>query len=135
MAIAFARLMHEALKSPLCLQRKDPAETQPTTGSSSDMPRHRLARREPFELCEERPQRLTIGDVHDVRVRQTSAGLVIAYHCHAGPSLHIETLHESVDLLERARGTSIRRSFASSAMPSQDQVASGAPYAVVPQYS
>jgi len=34
-------------------------------------------------------------------VRQTSAGLVIAYHCRADPSLDIETLHESVDLLER----------------------------------
>ncbi|MEZ5784520.1 MAG: cation transporter dimerization domain-containing protein [Rhizobiaceae bacterium] len=43
----------------------------------------------------------TIRDIHDVRVRQTSAGLVVTYHCHAEPSLDVQTVHDSVDGLER----------------------------------
>lgn len=43
----------------------------------------------------------TIRDIHDVRVRQTTAGLVVTYHCHADPSLDVQTVHDSVDTLER----------------------------------
>jgi cation diffusion facilitator family transporter len=43
----------------------------------------------------------TIRDVHDVRVRQTSAGLVVTYHCHAEPSVDVQTVHDCVDRLER----------------------------------
>ncbi|MFH1553445.1 hypothetical protein LJE71_19830 [Xanthobacter autotrophicus] len=32
----------------------------------------------------------TIRNVHDVRVRQTPAGLVVNYHCHADPALDIQ---------------------------------------------
>ncbi|WP_246094124.1 MULTISPECIES: cation transporter dimerization domain-containing protein [Mesorhizobium] len=43
----------------------------------------------------------TIRDIHDVRVRQTSAGLVVTYHCHADPALDVQTVHDNVDTLER----------------------------------
>ena len=39
--------------------------------------------------------------VHDVRVRETAAGLVVNYHCLADPSLDVQTVHRHVDLLDR----------------------------------
>lgn len=43
----------------------------------------------------------TIRNVHDVRARQTPAGLVVNYHCHADPALDIQSVHDAIDLLER----------------------------------
>jgi cation diffusion facilitator family transporter len=43
----------------------------------------------------------TILDIHDVRVRETAAGLVVTYHCHAEPSLDVQTVHDHVDGVER----------------------------------
>ena len=39
--------------------------------------------------------------VHDVRVRETAAGLIVNYHCLADPALDVETVHRHVDLLDR----------------------------------
>jgi cation diffusion facilitator family transporter len=43
-----------------------------------------------------------IHDIHDVRVRDTDAGEVVSFHCHAAPSLSVIRVHESVDEIERA---------------------------------
>jgi cation diffusion facilitator family transporter len=40
-------------------------------------------------------------DVHDVRVRETAAGLVVNYHCLVDPALSVDTVHEHVDALDR----------------------------------
>ena len=42
-----------------------------------------------------------IGDVHDVRVRETPRGLVVNFHCRATPGLSVEEVHRAVDDLER----------------------------------
>jgi cation diffusion facilitator family transporter len=42
-----------------------------------------------------------IRDVHSVRVRETSHGLVVNFHCYADPLLSIEKVHAAVDELER----------------------------------
>jgi cation diffusion facilitator family transporter len=42
-----------------------------------------------------------IANVHDVRVRDTSGGLVVNYHCAVDASVPVETVHEAVDGLER----------------------------------
>lgn len=42
-----------------------------------------------------------IVGVHDVRVRQTTAGLVVNYHCYAKPDLSISDVHSLVDSIER----------------------------------
>ena len=42
-----------------------------------------------------------IVGVHDVRVRQTTAGLVVNYHCYARPDLSISDVHSLVDSIER----------------------------------
>ena len=42
-----------------------------------------------------------IGNVHDVRVRETSGGLVVNYHCRVDPAIAVETMHAAVDEVER----------------------------------
>ncbi len=42
-----------------------------------------------------------VANVHDVRVRETSGGLVVNYHCAVDASVPVETVHEAVDRLER----------------------------------
>lgn len=40
-------------------------------------------------------------DVHNVRVRETAAGLVVNYHCRVPPALSVVAVHEKVDRLDR----------------------------------
>lgn len=47
------------------------------------------------------PQESPLRDIHDVRVRETSIGLVVNFHCRAEPSLQIDVVHAAVDELER----------------------------------
>lgn len=42
-----------------------------------------------------------IHDIHQVRVRETSCGYVVNYHCRADPLLDIAHVHAEVDALER----------------------------------
>jgi cation diffusion facilitator family transporter len=44
----------------------------------------------------------TLCDVHDVRVRETSEGEIINFHCRVDPSKTVHDVHEKVDDLERA---------------------------------
>ena len=39
--------------------------------------------------------------VHDVRVRQTGAGLIVNYHCQVDPALSVADVHAEVDKLDR----------------------------------
>lgn len=43
-----------------------------------------------------------IGHIHNVRVRETTAGLVVHYHCWADPALDVASAHMAVDVVERA---------------------------------
>lgn len=54
----------------------------------------------------------TIGEIHDVRVRDTSEGEIVNFHCRADPSQPVRDVHERVDEIERAlrhRFSSIKR--------------------------
>jgi len=54
----------------------------------------------------------TIRQVHDVRVRETTDGEMINFHCRVDPAQTVHDIHEKVDELERAlrvRWPSIRR--------------------------
>ena len=42
-----------------------------------------------------------ITDVHNVRVRQTTAGLVVNYHCRAPEQLSVQDVHDAVDFLDQ----------------------------------
>ena len=53
-----------------------------------------------------------IRDVHDVRVRETSDGEIVNFHCRVNPMLSVQTVHEKVDQVERAlrrRSPAIKR--------------------------
>src|SRR5262249_53854962 len=53
-----------------------------------------------------------IGDVHDVRVRDTPAGEIVNFHCLVDPALSVDDVHQKVDEVERglkARFASIKR--------------------------
>src|SRR5262249_48619342 len=42
-----------------------------------------------------------VGDVHDVRVRETPAGEIVNFHCLVDPALSVDEVHRSVDDVER----------------------------------
>jgi divalent metal cation (Fe/Co/Zn/Cd) transporter len=48
-----------------------------------------------------------IGEVHDVRVRETSEGEIVNFHCRVDEMLTVQDVHEKVDDVERA----LRRKF------------------------
>jgi cation diffusion facilitator family transporter len=50
-----------------------------------------------------------VGEVHDVRVRQTNEGEIVNFHCRVNSALSVHDAHERVDDLERA----LRRRFPS----------------------
>jgi cation diffusion facilitator family transporter len=53
-----------------------------------------------------------LGEVHDVRVRETDDGEIVNFHCRVDPALSVSAVHEEVDTLEqrlRQRFLSIRR--------------------------
>ena len=49
----------------------------------------------------------SIGEVHDVRVRETAEGEIVNFHCRVDPALTVQDVHEKVDEVERA----LRREF------------------------
>ena len=48
-----------------------------------------------------------VRDIHDVRVRETSGGVFVLFHCHVDPATPVEAVHSAVDSLER----SVRQAF------------------------
>ena len=42
-----------------------------------------------------------IDNIHDIRVRETSGGLVVNYHCAVNAGAPVETIHAAIDTLER----------------------------------
>jgi cation diffusion facilitator family transporter len=53
-----------------------------------------------------------VRDIHDVRVRETDEGEIVNFHCRVDPALSVQSVHEKVDMLERAlreRSPSIKR--------------------------
>jgi divalent metal cation (Fe/Co/Zn/Cd) transporter len=48
-----------------------------------------------------------LGEVHDVRVRETADGEIVNFHCRVDPALSVSAVHDMVDALERR----LRRRF------------------------
>jgi cation diffusion facilitator family transporter len=48
-----------------------------------------------------------LGEVHDVRVRETPDGEIVNFHCRVDPALSVAAVHDMVDALERR----LRRKF------------------------
>jgi len=49
----------------------------------------------------------SVGQVHDVRVRETAEGEIVNFHCYVDPAMSVQAVHERVDDVERA----LRRTF------------------------
>jgi divalent metal cation (Fe/Co/Zn/Cd) transporter len=45
-------------------------------------------------------QEKTLKDLHNIRIRQTEAGLFVHYHCRFSPQMTVENVHAVVDRLE-----------------------------------
>ena len=50
-----------------------------------------------------------LGEVHDVRVRETPYGEIVNFHCRVDPALSVSVVHDLVDAAERR----LRRRFPS----------------------
>jgi len=48
-----------------------------------------------------------LGEIHDVRVRETADGEIVNFHCRVDPGLSVSAVHDAVDTLERG----LRRKF------------------------
>jgi divalent metal cation (Fe/Co/Zn/Cd) transporter len=48
-----------------------------------------------------------LGEVHDVRVRETADGEIVNFHCRVDPTLSVSAVHDQVDAAERG----LRRRF------------------------
>ena len=66
-----------------------------------------LARRIEASLAKAAAAQGRLRDVHNVRVRDTSGGVIVLFHCRVDPATPVETVHDAVDALER----SVRRAF------------------------
>jgi divalent metal cation (Fe/Co/Zn/Cd) transporter len=42
----------------------------------------------------------SLGEVHDVRVRETADGEIVNFHCRVDPSLSVRAVHDLVDAIE-----------------------------------
>ena len=42
-----------------------------------------------------------LGNVHNVRARETASGIVVNYHCNASPGLSVDAVHGAVDEVDR----------------------------------
>jgi cation diffusion facilitator family transporter len=76
----------------------EPLEVGELDGRDSDEPTRALVK---AALLRRAPECGTIFDVHNVRVRETSAGLVVNYHCLVDPGLSVDAVHARVDMLDR----------------------------------
>ena len=53
-----------------------------------------------------------VGEIHDVRVRESEGGEIVNFHCYVDSALEVSDVHEKVDAVERAlrqRFPSIKR--------------------------
>ena len=66
-----------------------------------------LARRIEASLAEAATAQGRLRDIHNVRVRETTGGVIVLFHCRVDPATPVEIVHDAVDALER----SVRRAF------------------------
>jgi cation diffusion facilitator family transporter len=84
---------------------------QPQEAAGREAPPERVKAIE-ITLAEFAADGKTIREVHDVRVRETDDGEIVNFHCYVDPALTVQSVHEKVDMLERAlreRSPSIKR--------------------------
>ncbi|MGA9004644.1 MAG: cation diffusion facilitator family transporter [Pseudolabrys sp.] len=73
---------------------------QPEEASGREAPLERV-NAVAIALSELAAESRSIRDVHNVRVRETDEGEIVNFHCRVDPQLSVQSVHESVDALER----------------------------------
>ncbi len=81
----------------------EPAEPE----ASGKLAESDLARRIEASLAATAAAQGSLRDIHNVRVRKTSGGVFVLFHCRVDPATPVETVHDAVDSLER----SVRAAF------------------------
>jgi divalent metal cation (Fe/Co/Zn/Cd) transporter len=81
----------------------EPAEPE----ASGQLAESDLARRIEASLAATAAAQGSLRDIHNVRVRETSGGVIVLFHCRADRATPVETVHDAVDSLER----SVRAAF------------------------
>lgn len=76
----------------------EPLEISQLDGHECDV---ELSGRVQAALARRAPETGALRDIHDVRVRETRAGLVVNYHCLVDPRLSVDAVHAQVDMLDR----------------------------------
>jgi divalent metal cation (Fe/Co/Zn/Cd) transporter len=76
----------------------EPAEPE-SSGQSAEPD---LAHRIEASLAAAAAEQGRVRDIHDVRVRETSGGVFVLFHCRVDPLTPVETVHDAVDSLERS---------------------------------
>ncbi|HXX50101.1 MAG TPA: cation-efflux pump [Xanthobacteraceae bacterium] len=82
----------------------EPLPADVLAGSDAEPARIAQVRQLLTSLATEIPD---LGEVHDVRVRETAAGEIVNFHCRVDPALSVSSVHDMVDALERR----LRRQF------------------------
>ena len=77
----------------------EPLQIQGIVGRDAGSERIEAVRKALAELSE---QLGPLRDVHEVRVRETSDGAIVNFHCYVDSALTVDVVHDSVDEVERA---------------------------------
>ena len=104
-----ASRLEEAIRDELGLEVEvethiEPLPADVLPGRDAPDPRIREIRDALVALATDIPD---IGEVHDVRVRETADGEIVNFHCHVAPTLSVGAVHDAVDTLE----SRLRRQF------------------------
>lgn len=76
----------------------EPAEPE----ASGQLAEPDLAQRIEASLAASAAEQGRLRDIHDVRVRETTGGVFVLFHCRVDPATPVETVHDAVDSLERS---------------------------------
>ena len=77
----------------------EPMETREIHGRDADPA---LIEKIAQALSDNAARRGELRNIHDVRVRHTSGGYVVNFHCWIDPKISVDATHEEVDALERS---------------------------------
>ncbi|MDR3229167.1 MAG: cation diffusion facilitator family transporter [Puniceicoccales bacterium] len=83
----------------------EPLDAGPLAGR--DAPHEETARVQAL-LVAGAARRKLVGEIHDVRVRETQAGRIVNYHCRAAGDLSVEAVHAEMDDIEHELRDTLR---------------------------
>ncbi|WP_431222467.1 cation-efflux pump [Serratia sp. L9] len=98
-----ASTVEDALRQALGDNSEIETHLEPQTPdwlTSQDIPTDELAKIQQV-LTVSAEQEGLVQDIHDIRARETTQGVIVNFHCRVLPSLSISAAHQAVDRIER----------------------------------